>query len=221
MNKFTTTLCIATTLLTTGAMAGWSGSIVADFEGLDTANADSENIEAYAFFSQHAGLSWYCPEAEGADYQAGVYVPNGSDNGYTYGVTSGEQAFYSPWESSVEISLDGGGLWAMESVWVNAAWNNDLTINFQGLRDGQVVAEMEHVHAYATVVELITFGNAFVGIDTLIVDSWGGYDAGFEYSDTNYTNFTMDDFTYSVPAPGAIALLGIAGLGTRRRRARC
>ncbi|MBT5382805.1 MAG: hypothetical protein HOL13_08195, partial [Phycisphaerae bacterium] len=58
MNKFTTTLCIATTLLTTGAMAGWSGSIVADFEGLDTANADSEYIEAYAFFSQYAGLSW-------------------------------------------------------------------------------------------------------------------------------------------------------------------
>ena len=217
MNKFTTTLCIATTLLTTGAMAGWSGPIVADFEELDTPNLGTY-VESYGYFSQHAGLSWYCPEASDIDYQAGVYVPNGSDNGYTYGVTSGEQAFYSPWASPVEISLDGGGLWAMESVWVNAAWNNDLTINFQGLRDGQVVAEMEHVHAYATVVELITFGNAFVGIDTLIVDSWGGYDAGFEYSDTNYTNFTMDDFTYSVPAPGAIALFGIVGLCSRRRR---
>ena len=215
MNKFTTTLCIATTLLTTGAMAGWSGPIVADFEELDTPNSDASSFESYGFFSQHAGLSWYCPEASGGDYQAGVYVPDGSDNGYTYGVTSGEQAFYSPWESPVEISLDGGGLWAMESVWVNAAWNNDLTINFQGLRDGQVVAEMEHVHAYATVVELITFGNAFIGIDTLFVDSWGGTNAGFGGSGEH---FTMDDFTYSVPAPGAIALFGIVGLCSRRRR---
>ncbi len=214
MNKFTTTLCIATTLLTTGAMAGWSGPIVADFEELDTPNSDLNYFESYGWFSQHAGLSWYCPEASGGDYQAGVYVPDGSDHGYTYGVTSGEQAFYSPWESSVEISLDGGGLWAMESVWVNAAWNNDLTINFQGLRDGQVVAEMEHVHAYATVVELITFGNAFIGIDTLFVDSWGGTDAGFGGSGKH---FTMDDFTYSVPAPGAIALFGIVGLCSRRR----
>ena len=215
MNKFTTTLCIATTLLTTGAMAGWSGPIVADFEELDTPNSDETVLESYGFFSQHAGLSWYCPGAPDIDYQAGVYVPNGSDNGYTYGVTSGEQAFASPWESSVEISLDGGGLWAMESVWVNAAWNNDLTINFQGLRDGQVVAEMEHVHAYATVVELITFGNAFIGIDTLFVDSWGGTNAGFGDSGEH---FTMDDFTYSVPAPGAIALFGIVGLCSRRRR---
>ena len=51
----------------------------------------------------------------------------------------------------------------------------------------------------------------FVDIDTLTVDSWGGADADLE-------QFTMDDFTYSVPAPGAIALLGIAALGTRRRR---
>jgi hypothetical protein len=215
MNKFTTTLCIATTLLTTGAMAGWSGSIVADFEGLDTPFSGSGDLEAYGLFSQYAGLSWYCPGASDDDYQAAVYVPNGSDNGYTYGVTSGEQAFASPYASPVEISLDGGGLWAMESVWVNAAWNDGMTFSFQGLRDGQVVAEMEHVHAYATVVELIMFGNAFIGIDTLFVDSWGGTNAGFSGSGEH---FTMDDFTYSVPAPGAIALFGIVGLCSRRRR---
>ena len=93
---------------------------------------------------------------------------------------------------------------------MNAAWNNELTINFQGLRDGQVVAEMEHVHADATVAELITFGDAFVGIDTLIVGSLGGTSAGFD--GINGQHFTMDDFTYSVPAPGAIAVLGLAGL---------
>ena len=216
MNNFTTTLCIATTLLTTGAMAGLSGPIVADFEGLDTPNTETYVITGG--FTSHAGLSWYCPEALGIDYQAAVYRPTEAETGYAYGVTSGEQAFFSPYASSVEISLDGGGLWAMESVWVNAAWNNDLTINFQGLRDGQVVAEMEHVHADATVVELITFGNAFVGIDTLIVDSWGGTDAGFGPGSADH--FTMDDFTYSVPAPGAIAVLGLAGLAGQRRRSR-
>ena len=148
-------------------------------------------MEAYGLFSQHAGLSWYCQESPDIDYQAAVYVPNGSDNGYTYGVTSGEQAFFSAYASPVEISLDGGGLWAMESVWVNAAWNDGMTFSFQGLRDGQVVAEMEHVHAYATVVELIMFGNAFIGIDTLFVDSWGGTNAGFGGSGEY---FTMDDF---------------------------
>jgi MYXO-CTERM domain-containing protein len=203
-------------VLTTGAMAEWHGPIVADFEGLDTPYETGSGF-VYGFFASHAGLEWYCPEYI-EDDQAGVYVPNGSNNGYTYGVTSGEQAFFSPFASSVEISLDGGGLWTMESVWVNAAWNDGMTFSFQGLREGQVVAEMEHVHAYATVVELITFGNAFIGIDTLFVDSWGGTDAGFDGSGDHYT---MDDFTYSVPAPGAIALLGIAGLCTRRRRARC
>ena len=217
MNKFTTTLCIATTLLTTGAMAGWSGSIVADFEGLDTPLTDSGIFESYGFFTSHAGLSWYSPEAQDGNNSAGVYRPTEVECGYLYGVTSGEQAFYSPWASPVEISLDGGGLWTMESVWVNAAWNNDLTINFQGLRNGQVVAEIEHVHAYATVVELITFGNAFVGIDTLIVDSSGGTNGGFGGSGEY---FTMDDFTYSVPAPGAIAVLGLAGLAGQRRRRR-
>lgn len=217
MNKFTTTLCIATTLLATGAMAGWSGPIVADFEGLDTPNSEGWYWESYGIFTSHAGLSWYCPEASGVDYQAAVYRPSEAESGYLYGVTSGEQAFVSPYASPVEISLDGGGLWAMESVWVNAAWNNDLTINFQGMRDGQVVAEMEHVHADATVVELITFGNAFVGIDTLIVDSLGGTKAGFGNSGEH---FTMDDFTYSVPAPGAIAVLGLAGLAGQRRRRR-
>ena len=215
MNNFTTTLCIATTLLTTGAMAGLSGPIVAGFEGLDTPNGQAGfYFESWGNFTSHAGLSWYCPEALGSDYQAGVYRPTEAESGYLYGVTSGEQAFYSPYESSVEISLDGGGLWAMESVWVNAAWNSDLTINFQGLRDGQVVAEMEHVHADATVVELITFGEAFVGIDTLIVGSLGGTNAGFGNSGEH---FTMDDFTYSVPAPGAIAVLGLAGQRRRRR----
>ena len=218
MNNFTTTLCISTTLLTTGAMAGLSGPIVADFEGLDTPNGQEGSwFESWGNFTSHAGLSWYCPEALGSDYQAGVYRPTEAETGYIYGVTSGEQAFYSPYASPVEISLDGGGLWAMESVWVNAAWDNELTINFQGLRDGQVVAEMEHVHADATVAELITFGNAFVGIDTLIVDSWGGTDAGFA---GNGEQFTMDDFTYSVPAPGAIAVLGLAGLAGQRRRRR-
>ena len=215
MNNFTTTLWISTTLLTTGAMAGLSGPIVAGFEGMETPISSSSL--SYGGFTSHAGLSWYCPEAVGdgwIDYQAGVYRPTEAESGYLYGVTSGEQAFYSPFASPVEISLDGGGLWVMESVWVNASWNNDLTINFQGLRDGQVVAEMEHVHADATVAELITFGNAFVGIDTLIVDSWGGTDAGFA---GNGEQFTMDDFTYSVPAPGAIAVLGLAGQRRRRR----
>ncbi len=205
MNKFTTTLCIATTLLTTGAMAGWSGPIVADFEELDTPNSDSSVVESYGWFSQHAGLSWYCPEASGGDYQATVYVPNGSDNGYTYGVTSGEQAFFSPYASPVEISLDGGGLWNMESVWINAAWDDALTVVFQGFRDGMVVAESEHVLSHWSIVELITFGGGFHDIDTLTVTSLGSH-------------FTMDDFTYSVPAPGAIALFGIVGLCSRRRR---
>ena len=216
MHNFTTTLWISTTLLTTGAMAGLSGPIVADFEGLDTPNGQQGSyLESSGYFTSHAGLSWYCPEALGIDYQAEVYRPTEAETGYLYGVTSGEQAFFSPYASSVEVSLDGGGLWAMESVWVNAAWNNELTINFQGLRDGQVVAEMEHVHADATVAELITFGNAFGGIDTLIVDSLGGTSAGFD--GINDQHFTMDDFTYSVPAPGAIAVLGLAGQRRRRR----
>ena len=218
MNNFTTTLCIATTLLTTGAMAGLSGPIVADFEGIDTPNTEGFYWESYGIFTSHGGLSWYCPDVPGIDNPAWVYKPSEAETGYLYGVTSGEQAFLSAYESSVEISLDGGGLWVMESVWVNAAWNNDLTINFQGLRDGQVVAEMEHVHADATVAELITFGNAFVGIDTLIVDSWGGTDAGFGPGSADH--FTMDDFTYSVPAPGAIAVLGLVGLAGQRRRRR-
>ena len=217
MNNFTTTLCIATTLLTTRAMAGLTGPIVADFEGLDTTPIGGPSVESRGYFTSYAGLSWYCPEALGSDYQAGAYRPTELESGYLYGVTSGEQAFYTPYASSVEISLDGGGLWAMESVWVNAAWNNELTINFQGLRDGQVVAEMEHVHADATVAELITFGNAFVSIDTLIVDSWGGTNVGFP-SGGGGEHFTMDDFTYSIPAPGVIAVLGLAGLAGQRRR---
>ena len=216
MHNFTTTLWISTTLLTTGAMAGLSGPIVADFEEFDTPNSDGWFWDSWGNFTSHAGLSWYCPEASGIDYQAGVYRRNETKSGYVYGVTSGERAFFSPYASPVEISLDGGGLWVMESVWVNASWNNDLTINFQGLRDGQVVAEMEHVHADATVVELITFGEAFVGIDTLIVGSLGGTNAGFGVGGSG-EHFTMDDFTYSVPAPGAIAVLGLAGQRRRRR----
>ena len=44
---------------------------------------------------------------------------------------------------------------------------------------------------------------------------------GYSGSSAGTVNYTMTNFSYSaVPAPGAIALLGVAGLaGGRRRRA--
>ena len=79
MNKFTTTLCIATTLLTTGAMAGWSEPIVADFEGLDNATGMiviTSSLQRALLHRNTRAWSWYCPEnSEGSNYQAGRLRP--------------------------------------------------------------------------------------------------------------------------------------------------
>jgi uncharacterized protein (TIGR03382 family) len=55
----------------------------------------------------------------------------------------------------------------------------------------------------------------FNGIDTLFIRSSGGTTA---YTVGGGAHLIIDNLAYSIPAPGALALLGVAGVIRRRRR---
>jgi hypothetical protein len=55
----------------------------------------------------------------------------------------------------------------------------------------------------------------FNGIDTLFIRSSGGTTA---YAGGGGAHLIIDNLAYSIPAPSALALLGVAGVIRRRQR---
>ena len=68
------------------------------------------------------------------------------------------------------------------------------------------------------VIDLAAQGLAFnTTSGSLLVEFFESYDDGADATDAHYESGTVT-IEYSVPAPGALALLGLAGLAGRRRR---
>ena len=112
------------------------------------------------------------------------------------------------WENVVGNGDDSGATWGNE---MNMAFEGILNVQFfPGEGDttaGGIWGPAEG--SFATSLD--------VGDDGLEVEFYEGYDDIAGAADAHYESGTVT-IEYAIPAPGALALLGLAGIAGRRRR---
>jgi hypothetical protein len=115
--------------------------------------------------------------------------------------------------SSNELTISRSETWNFGSMDFAAAWNTNLSVEITGLLAGNVL------YTYSTTIatpgQMTSLALNFNGIDTLFIRSSGGTTA---YTVGGGAHLIIDNLAYSIPAPGALALLGVAGVIRRRRR---
>ena len=196
----------STLLLPLGASAGVTE--VLGFDDVDAFLYESDAGISHELPDGYGGFNWL-PEDTG---RMEVKDPNSLPTGYLYGVTSGEQVLYNP--SATDFTVSRNERWTFEGAFMTAAWNTGLEVEMIGYRDGELVHQLLVTLGDPIAPEWIDVG--FTDIDELFIATSGGVNYGHGGSGTH---LVIDDFTYVVPAPGVLALLGLAGLAGRRRRA--
>jgi len=172
-------------------LAACCASAHADVIGFD----DLASSDTAVIADGYAGFNWTGVGVIGAD----AYP----DSGYASGVVSGANVAFNHGGATVTISNAGG--FDFVGAFFTSAWY-EQELSFEGSRDGQLL--------YATDVSYVidTIAPQWIELD------WRGIDTLTIYNSSG-TQWAMDAFT--VPEPGTLALLGIAGVGwlvTRRRR---
>ena len=127
-------------------------------------------------------------------------------SGYYYGtISSNNSVFNSFGHSPVDIKSVGGSAFTFNDAYFTSAWANQQ-ISFEGLLNG--------ISRYTSGLFNI---NTTTPVD--IVLNWSGIN---EFKIVNNgSQYAMDNFTTSVPVPGAIWLFasGLLGLGALRKKA--
>ena len=168
----------------------------------------------------YRGFSWGTNWVGSSSLPAGsasVYHNIGSTaSGYLTAIASGTRAMYLPSDNSTssnELTISRSETWNFGSMDFAAAWNTNLSVEITGLLAGNVL------YTYSTTIatpgQMTSLALNFNGIDTLFIRSSGGTTA---YSGGAGAHLIIDNLAYSIPAPGALALLGVAGVIRRRRR---
>jgi hypothetical protein len=192
---------------------------IIDFEDVATPSTSSVTGLGYGAVSNgYRGFNWSTGWGGSAEVPAGsafVYHNIGSlASGYQTAIASGTRAMFLPTDApSHELTITRGETWNFGSMDFAAAWNTNLSVEITGLLAGNVL------YTYSTTIatpgQLASLELNFYGIDTLFIRSSGGTTA---YSGGAGAHLIIDNLAYSVPAPGAVALAGLAGLTGRRRR---
>jgi hypothetical protein len=137
-------------------------------------------------------------------------------SGYCSGIVSGDYVAYNRFARITDTSSDS--LFDFQGAYLSAAWSTGLNIRITGYSDSNLLFDTTVVVDKGAPT---WFDFAYVGIDHLEFDAYGGTDATpGDSGEGEY--FVMDNFTYSVvPIPAAVWLFG-SGLGllgwVRRRQ---
>jgi hypothetical protein len=193
---------------------------IIDFEDVATPSSGG-NLADYGVVSNgYRGFNWSTNWVGSTSEPAGsafVYHNIGSTaSGYLTAIASGTRAMYLPGAIASpvnELTITRGETWNFGSMDFAAAWNTNLSVEITGLLAGNVL------YTYSTTIatpgQMASLSLNFNGIDTLFIRSSGGTTA---YAGGAGSNLIIDNLAFSVPAPGAVALAGLAGLMGRRRR---
>lgn len=131
----------------------------------------------------------------------------------------GTTAIYSGWYNTAyspnptyKVSRTDGSLWQFNKAVFTAAWGAG-SIHLIGLRDGVEVFNFTQSisDTQQTMVSMSSYPGPVQWIDTLKI---GNDLAGMNGN----RHFIMDDMYYTLPAPGAFALIGCGLFGIRSRR---
>ena len=192
--------CAVAALACAGSAA--NASVTLDFETVDTTSAGWVQLSP----SSYGGFAWggdtevMSAAYFNANYGSGAVTGNIAYNGNDLGAGTPISA---TWNSAGTISL--------ESILLSPVWQDlssglaSTQVTFKGFKNGLEVASK--VVNQTGSSQTVNFTGAFGDIDkfNMVSSAGGGY-------------FYIDNITYAVPAPGAAALIGLAGLVASRRR---
>lgn len=131
----------------------------------------------------------------------------------------GTTAIYSGWYNTsyspnptYRVSRTDGGLWQFNKAFFTAVWGAG-TIHLIGLRNGVEVFNFTQSisDTQQTMVSMSSYPGPVAWIDTLKI----GNDLAGLYGNRH---FIMDDMYYTLPSPGALALMACGLFGIRNRR---
>jgi hypothetical protein len=213
MNKFTTTLCIATTLLTTGAMAGWSNLVIngsfEDNSATATINNMSNDVASSTIQDFHAfGAGQEIDLMHG---QSPEYGDPPVDGMWKIGIVGqnagpGVDAF----SLSLHSTLVAGQMYDLQF------WAQGET-TFVGLGSIEVGISAQQdsfgtlISSYAMIDAMLQFNTTFTAtIDAAYLTVRGTDQGGWSHLDA----FSLT----TVPGPSAVALLAFSATLRRRRR---
>jgi hypothetical protein len=213
--RFNMKTLIATFAITTSASAG-----IVTFDNINppaptdqTSNPGVQltmDVDGFAFTSTNTYYGdhlWYyytyCP----AVWNSGTALSIG-----IRGTTAIFSGYYQNAAPTYNVSRSDGSLWAFNKAYFTALWSTGA-IHLVGLRGGVEVFNFTQSisNTQQTMVSLSSYPGPINRIDTLKITN--------ESNDLyGRRNFIMDDMFYTLPAPGALAIIGLAVCGTSNRR---
>ena len=122
------------------------------------------------------------------------------------------------WQITSSLGSQVAGMWVSGSLFYSGASNLSLVTNSASSHYGNVYFNMDLAAGTYTVTMQDSYGDGW---------TWNSYQGGLTISGSNVSGGVASgtvtgssaSFSFTVlPAPGAMALLGLAGLAGRRRR---
>jgi hypothetical protein len=210
---------IATTLLATsahGALCTFENLPAPTFQEINTAQTGFwiEPLSSYEGFNFTSSYTQPYNQYSAFNNKWAYYDMVGGPGwgGYDEGII-GDRAIFTPWgsEYAYNYRISRNELWTLNSLEITSAWNN-MTVVIEGYRYGQDVFTYTAQLFTAQRVKLL-ISNPYPGPLNNITEIK-------VYAPNQATQIAIDNIDYTVvPAPSALALIGIVGLiGIQRRR---